>query len=396
MTLIVLLYILIFTAELLYVHFYLNNWQHYKKDKLDEYIEFNLKHKDELNKKLAELVNERIALLDTMEYSDWIDYNIKNEHITVFGKSYHFSVWERNKIAEYSRRDESNYTVRVSSHPEFINLSFKSVVNLVNYNFLYGVYKPSPDIANNLWELSGMYKHGTGLTNFFWLSEDGKYPVEKTVIFDKYKKLNLTRDDDYSKIGFQGVLSIGYDIRNLDLDYGKVYYDFLGWNFFIMASVTFFFLTNVLYYVSNTIDIITPILFLFLTNIYLMYFLSFQAGLTNRRTEENKLIDINSGISAISFLVAVNIFIVQTLQGAKKSNKWFLHPESTVLFCLSLILLLISSTKKTNFFNITELRVHNIIIQFFFNMSIIINLIIFINYLIYIVGISKYFKRTFK
>lgn len=387
------LYIIILTAEVFYIHFYLKNWEHYKKDKLDDFIEFNLKNKDELNKKLTELINERIAMLDNMDYKDWIDYNAKNEHIIIHGNSYHVSIWERNKIEEYKRREETNFTVRVSSHPEFVNLSFKNVVNLVNYNFLYGVYKPTPDIANDLWDLSGLYKDGTGITNIFWLSEDGKYPVEKTMIFDKYKKLNLTDENEYGTIQFQGVLSIGYDIRNLDLDYGQVYYDFLGWNFFIASNIAFLFLTSILYYTSNTVDIITPILFLILTNSYLMYFLSFQAGLTNRKTEENKLVDINSGISSISFLVAVNIFIVQTLQSAKKSNKWFLHPESTVLFCLSLILLLISSTKKTNFFTINELRIHNILIQFFFNLSIIINLIIFLNYLIFIVGNSKYFKR---
>ena len=237
------LYIIILTAEVFYIHFYLKNWEQYKKDKLDDFIEFNLKHKDELNKKLSELVTERIAMLDNMEYKDWIDYNAKNEHIIIDGKSYHISIWQRNKIEEYTKREETNYTVRVSSHPEFVNLSFNNVVNLVNYNFLYGVYKPTPDIASNLWDLSGLYKHGTGITNIFWLSEDGKYPVEKTMVFDKYKKLNLTNDNEHGKIEFQGILSIGYDIRNLDLDYGQVYYDFLGWNFFITANIAFLFLT---------------------------------------------------------------------------------------------------------------------------------------------------------
>jgi hypothetical protein len=157
-------------------------------------------------------------------------------------------------------------------------------------------------------------------------------------------------------------------------------------------NIIFFVLTLILYYASNRIDMFKPILFLLSTNIYLMVFLSLQAGLTNLKTEENRLVDINTGILAISFLVAVNIFIVQTLSEERRGGKWFLHTESAILFCLSLFLLLLSSVKKTNFFNIEDLRIHNILIQFFFNLSIIINLIVFLNYLIYIIGFSKYFK----
>jgi hypothetical protein len=244
-----------------------------------------------------------------------------------------------------------------------------------------------------LWGLSGLYGHHPSKANIFWLSQqDGKFPIEKTVIFDKYKKLNEVHGADYGKIEFQGVFVIGYEIRNLDLDYGQVYYQFLGWKFFVLMNVIFFILTLILYYSSNEIDIYKPILFLLVTNFYLMHFLSFQAGLTNLKTEENRLLDINTGILAISFLVAVNIFIVQTLSGDKTAKRWFLHTESAILFCVSVVLLLISSIKKASFFTIEDLRVHNILIQFFFNLSIIINLIVFLNYFIYIISLSKYFK----
>jgi hypothetical protein len=386
-------YIVILTAELLYIYFYLDHWAEYKKHDLDDTIKYNLEHKEELDKIFSNLVNQRIKMLDTMDYFEWIDYNIKNEHITIDGREYHINIWERNRIDEYSRNDKSNFTVRCASRKEFVNLSFENVISLVNYNFLYGVYKPTSDIPNNLWDLSGLYGHHTGLTNIFWISEDGQYPVEKTMIFNKYKKKNTIHDKDYGKIEFQGVLSIGYEIRNLDLEYGQVYYQFLGWKFFTLMNIIFFVLSLILYYASNRIDMFKPILFLLSTNIYLMVFLSLQAGLTNLKTEENRLVDINTGILAISFLVAVNIFIVQTLSEERRAGKWFLHTESAILFCLSLFLLLLSSVKKTNFFNIEDLRIHNILIQFFFNLSIIINLIVFLNYLIYIIGFSKYFKN---
>lgn len=385
-------YVIILIFELAYIHLYLDHWADYKKHDLDNSIKYNTTHSEELNKTFSNLVKERIKMLDTMDYFDWIKFNIKNKYITVNGETYHVDIWERNNIDEYSRTDESNYTVRCSTHDEFTNLSFKNVINLINYNFLYGVYKPTSEIPNNLWGLAGLYDHHTSIANIFWLSEDGQFPVEKTVVFNKYKKLTEVRDKDYGKIEFQGIFLIGYEIRNLDLDYGQVYYQFLGWWFFFFMSAIFFMLSLILYYASNRADFVKPIIFLLITNSYLMYFLSFQAGLTNSKTEESKLVDINSGILAISFLVAVNIFIVQTLGGERNSKNWFLHTESAILFCLSLFLLLISSLKKTNFFNIEELRIHNILIQFFFNLSILINLIIFLNYFIYIIGFSKYFK----
>ena len=386
-------FIIILTIEILYIKFYLDHWSEYKRHELDDTIAYNLEHQDEINKFLSDLVKERIKMLDTMDFFDWIDYNIKNRSVSLNGKTYHVNIWERNTIDEYSRTDYSNYTVRCAEQDEYLNLSFKNEINLINYNFLYGIYKPNDDIPNNLWGLAGLYGHHTSISKIFWLSEDGQNPVEKVMIFNKFKKLNQVHDADYGKIEFQGLLLIGYETKNLDLEYGQVYYQFLGWCFFIFMGVIFFILSLILYYSSNRIDIYKPILFLLITNGYLMYFLSFQAGLTSAKTEESRLVDINSGILAISFLVAVNIFIVQTLGGEKKnSSKWFLHTESAILFCVSLFLLLISSIKKTNFFNIEELRVHNILIQFFFNLSIVINLIIFLNYLIYIIGFSKYFK----
>lgn len=383
-------YFIIFVIELLYIHIYLNNWTTYAKIDLDKNIEFNISHKSELNAYFSTIVDERVNLLQTMKYKEWLAYNIKNKYINFQGKQYHLFIWERNKIDEYNQEDTSNFTVRCSTHEDFIDMDFKSVVSVLNYNFLYGVYKPSIEIPNNLWDLSGLYDAQTNITNIFWVTEDFEYPVERTVIFNKYKKRHEIQDKDYQKIEFEGVVGIGYEIRNLNLEYGKVYYEFLGWWFFLIVSILSFLISIFLYYSSSQENKSEkPILFLFIVNFYLLYFLSSQGGLTSTESEINKMTDINSGIMSISFLVAVNIFIIQTLRGDKKTKYGVLHAESAILFCISLILLLLASAKKTNFINIQELRVYNISSQFFFNMSILINLIIFLNYIIYVASNSK-------
>jgi len=386
-------YFIIFVIEILYIHIYLNNWITYAKIDLDKNIEFNLSHKSELDKYFSNVIDERINLLKTMKYKDWLVYNIKNKYINFQGKQYNLFIWERNKIDEYNQEDTSNFTVRCSTHEEFIDMDFNNVVSILNYNFLYGVYKPSVEIPNNLWDLSGLYDSQTNITNIFWVTEDFESPVERSVIFNKYKKRHDIQDKDYQKIEFEGVIGIGYEIRNLNLQYGKVYYEFLGWWFFLIVSILSFFMSIFLYYSSSQENKSEkPILFLFIVNFYLLYFLSCRGGLTSTESEINKMTDINSGIMAISFLVAVNIFIVQTLRGDKKTKYGVLHSESAILFCISLILLLLASAKKTNFINIQELRIHNISSQFFFNMSILINLIVFLNYVIYVASNSKQLK----
>ena len=97
-----------------------------------------------------------------------------------------------------------------------------------------------------------------------------------------------------------------------------------------------------------------------------MNFLNLRAGLTSEESENSKLVDINSGITAISFLVAVNIFIIKTLSDTKNQIYGFLYTESAFLFCISLILLLFASSKNTDFNTITDLRIQNIRSQFFF------------------------------
>lgn len=390
MKLLSIVYFIIFVSEILYIHFYLNNWTEYAKIDLDKNIEFNISHKSELNAYFSTIVDERVNLLQTMKYKEWLAYNIKNKYINFQGKQYHLFIWERNKIDEYNQEDTSNFTVRCSTHEDFIDMDFKSVVSVLNYNFLYGVYKPSIEIPNNLWDLSGLYDEQTNITNIFWVTEDFEYPVERTMIFNKYKKRHEIQDKNYRKIEFEGVIGIGYEIRNLNLEYGKVYYEFLGWWFFLIVSILSFLISIFLYYSSSQENKSEkPILFLFIVNFYLLYFLSSQGGLTSTESEINKMTDINSGIMSISFLVAVNIFIIQTLRGDKKTKYGVLHSESAILFCISLILLLLASTKKTNFINIQELRIYNISSQFFFNMSILINLIIFLNYVIYVASNSK-------
>ena len=119
---------------------------------------------------------------------------------------------------------------------------------------------------------------------------------------------------------------------------------------------------------NNSLDsIIKPIGFLILLNLYLLFFLQSKEYIGSSEIEKGKITDINSGTLSVSFLVGVNTFIITSL---KKSLKKNLFIESALIFSISLILLLFSAFKITNFTTIDELVKDRISHQLVFNFSI--------------------------
>jgi hypothetical protein len=98
--------------------------------------------------------------------------------------------------------------------------------------------------------------------------------------------------------------------------------------------------------------------------------------------EIDKFTSISSGVLSISFLISASIFILSALQ--KNSNLKNLFQKAAVLFVISFILLLISIFKETNYsnyYNIAQIRVTK---QFIFNYTVLLNLFIILNYVMYI------------
>ena len=389
---ILLVYAIILIIELLYTHYYLNNWKQYESHELSEQINFNLSNSVELEKLFSKTINERINMLETMDYLDWMKYNNENMYITFKKHKYYLFGWERTKIDEDSRLDNSSFIYRCTPVTKYRDLPVEIVLNEINYHFLYGIYKPDPNMINNMWDLSGLFDKNTNRMMIYWINMKNDKPIKKNVIFNKYKKYIKNEE----AIAYEGVLGIGYPVLDLELEYSNNYYSYLNFNFFIGFSISSLIVSLLLYYgTDKKSGVLKPVLFMIFVNIYLMNFLNLRAGLTSEESENSKLVDINSGITAISFLVAVNIFIIKTLSDTKNQIYGFLYTESAFLFCISLILLLFASSKNTDFNTITDLRIQNIRSQFFFNMSIIINLIIFFNYLLYVATKSKLLKKIF-
>ena len=142
-----------------------------------------------------------------------------------------------------------------------------------------------------------------------------------------------------------------------------------------------------MYYASGRNRLWLPFAFLLASNYYLLSFIDVVEGITDFENEQAKGQDINEGILSISFLAAVNVFIVQSLQANPKTKSDYYEPA--LLFMVGLVMLLASLYKITNYNRIDEIRVHRIEKQFMYNGSIYINMFILVFYSLFILKESK-------
>ena len=212
-------------------------------------------------------------------------------------------------------------------------------------------------MLNNMFDLNKT-KGGVNNAMYYWLDSETHRAVKQNIINTNFIK----KDKDNS---VQGVIGISYNLTDIELDYSNKYYDFVSKKFIIYMSLTIFISSLILYYSTNNKDLFKPLFLLISSNIYLTYFMSTTEGITNIETEQDKVKDINDGILSISFLVAVNIFILETLKKGEK--KYSLHNESAFLFCVALILLLLALYKKSNYNKIDDIRENRIEKQFLYN-----------------------------
>ena len=146
--------------------------------------------------------------------------------------------------------------------------------------------------------------------------------------------------------------------------------------------------------VNLTILAITVIVYMFNSNkiksfvvctilsIYLIYYLSSSELVGSFKTENEKSDNIYSSVLGISFLIGVNIFILEAL----KHYTIDMFSESGLIFALSLLLLMMCLFKDTNYIHINNVMADRISNQLIFNMSVFLNMIIIVNYIIYVVS----------
>jgi len=374
------------------IKYYILDWQSLiKGDNIDQ-MKYNLDHKPELAQAFTKEIVSRMKMLDHMDYSDWINYNNKHAIVNHGGHEYNIYIFERAENSPENFLSNNHYTLRVNRDVSILGLSYTDLIRQANYAFLFSLFQPNPEFLDTIFH-GPLYQDNTNIYAHFMTDPVTNRAVKTNTITGVWKK----EIDSTHK--FEGVIFIGYSLVDVEVQYSNKYFQHVDKPFLAIVSIGTILSSLLLYHASGQKNFWMSFLFLSILNIYLTIFINTPEGVTTLSVENDKVKDINDGILSISFLAAVNIYILQTLKEVKDHRD--LHNESAFLFTLALVLLLFALYKKTNYNQIDDIRVHRIQKQFMYNASIFVNLFILFNYLVYIAkdghiinAISAYLKRT--
>ena len=371
---------------------YVLNWQSLVKGKNVDQMKYNLEHKPELSEAFTKEIVSRMKMLEHMDYADWINYNNKHAVITQGGYEYDIFIFERSVNSLENYLSNSHYTLRANKNVELLGLSYADLLRQASYAFLFSVFQPNPDFLETIYK-GPRYEDDTNIYAHFMTDPSTNRAVKTNAITGVWKKVIDSERE------FDGVMFIGYNLIDVEMQYANKYFEFLDIPFMAIVSVGTIIASLLLYHASGQKNFWMSLLFLSILNIYITTFIDTKEGVTNLAVESDKVKDINDGILSISFLAAVNIYILQTLKEIKDHRN--LHNESAFLFTLALVLLLFALYKKTNYNKIDDIRTHRIKKQLAYNTTIFVNLFILFNYLVYVArdgrilnAISAYLKHT--
>jgi hypothetical protein len=373
-------YIIILVLEYLYYTFYLSNWKTRLGNSIGvQTIDFNLKNKDALKVKMINLLNERVQLLNKMDYTTWVEYNNKNVLLDFQGKKYYLYIYEKADDLN-NASSISNFILRASYQKELINLSYEDEARQINQRYLvFNQFPVNLSLINEMYYMDPTID-GCNLIEYYWEDPMNKRAIQKLAYFKGFHKKNPTRENGNDTI--DGVIGIGYEVDDLDYNYSDINLNYVGIPFFLLLSFGIYLLSVSLYFANDSKFSFRPISVLVILNIFLVYQLSSIGTITDVQLEQTRMTEITTSTLGVSFLIAVNIFIIQTIRNKKGYNYQTLYNETAFLFSASLIFLVLSMFKESNFTEVNGLRGKRIQNQILFNLAVIMNLSIFLNYLL--------------
>lgn len=364
-------YLLIICLQLIYFKFFNNT----PISELKKKILFNVENSDAIKNHIDITLKERLKLLNNnqMSYNDWIKYNNQNINIEYNGHNAYIFIFEA--IFDNESDTDKNFITKTHVNVMYLNNFWSDVVKDCEDKLIHTPYTTDPHLIANMFNMSS--DKYTTYVEYYWTDQQSERPILKHSRVLRYYDPETRRT---------GVIGAGIEIKDLiEISLFK-YIDQINIIYPVFISVLVFLASITIYKLSGNHHFhYKSVIFLIFMNIYLTYFLSKSEVKGATTIEEEKEEDINSGIMSASFLVGVNVFILSALEKFIKLN---LFTESGFVFSISLILLLFSTLKATDQITINELVSERLGTQLIFNCSVILNLIILINYMIYVMSLK--------
>jgi len=359
------LYLVILFIEYKYVNIDLFDNEHHNI--LDDKINYNNENYDKLIIFFNKILKDRQQLLESgkMNYNEWIKYNNDNIVIEIDGKKYFIWIYEQ-------LNSESQIISKANINKQFLDLSWHDIAKEESEYLSFTKYSTDPLIINNMFKSASLTN--TNTISGYLIDENTNKPVKREEIFLKFY------DKQEKKTG---VIGLGIDILDISKTSSFKYVDNIHSLYVIIGSVLSL-LISILIVILNNYDkhsYIKATWFIILINIFIFYFLNSKEQSSTVHIEIDKNKNVHTGMLSVSFLVGVNVYILTTLNKFKEGSKLFI--ESSIIFGFSIFLLLFSALQISTYSSIKELIVDRISTQFIFNYSIILNMFIILNFIIY-------------
>jgi hypothetical protein len=364
-----LLYIFIVIIQI--IHFYVS----FEKNKNMKMKKSN-SNKKELIDKMGKELNKRVELLKSkkMKYNDWLAYNNTNVIVDIDSNKFNIIVYE-------DLLNNDNFINRVNVYKQYIGLSWQDIVKATNDQLVFSKYSTDKDLLLNANSISEISKNNQSTILYYWVDP------ESIIV---YKRLGhfLRWTDPVTKIS--GLIGITYNVENLKDEYKYIH--FISNKSVLSVSFATFFISYIIQYIEPKLFNVTlkSYLFLIVSNLSIFYYLNKGEGINSPSTELEKMNNINVNVLSLSFLTGIIIFILNSF---KNDNKMELFKETSIQFAISLLFLLNTLMRVTNYEttnDVIKLRVSN---QFKFDFAILINTFIILNYCLFL--LSKRFKFNY-
>ena len=357
-------------------------------------IQKHIDNQEKINQFFKDTMNERVQMLNEMDYQEWIDYNQKNcliqfiDHenkINTDDMKFYLFIYEKTNVKD----NDDDFILRCSLQDEFLNLNYSIERDIVMHkHIILELVPPLSNLPSLMYDMS-LNSDGFNSISYNWESVRSKQPIKKDTIFTKWSK------DD-----FNGVIGMGSSTKELNSIYGNIYVNFIDTFLTIIIHIVILLTPIVIFLFNedNVESLLRSIFIIIITWVFLIHQYSLTTTMTNLDLETKKMTEISQNNLSLTFLLAANIFIIQFLNQEKglKQQSSILKNELMYLFCIVVIFLVISLCKLNSYKNIEEVTCIRVRSQIFSNFSCFFSCIMCGFFIMYIFNNFKFISSKLK
>jgi hypothetical protein len=343
-------------------------------NELNDKIKYNLENKDKLTKKFEKITRDIANKINSgeMEFKEWMIY-VHNlpRFIEIDGIKYYWSVWE------YLGGKNEEFIALHFSNEKYEGMSFSDIQESLAEYSLNTKHTTTENSNLYSYKISKINLGKDNMFEYYWIDPESLQSVMKMNINSYWK------DKDSDK---QGYVAIGIDLENLSDTYGYKYYKEIRPYTLLFVSIMTLIVAIIITNLNATkYSNIRGLIFLLVSNLYITLFINTYETESTLENEFLKLKRIVSSVLGLSFLSGVNIYILKSLY----KNKTMFFKETSFIFGVSIIFLLITIYKYKTPEIMEDIIIKRITGQLTFNFSVLLNMLILVNFIVYTLSIKK-------